>query len=75
MRITSGNAVLGGAETGGVDLVVMDDFIYSEPIAAAATIPEPATLLLIGPLLVALWIVRRNRLGAWRNLSMRRAGN
>ena len=35
VRITTGNAALanGVNETGGVDLVIMDDFIYSNPIA------------------------------------------
>ena len=62
VRITSGNALLAPNvnEGGGVDLVVMDDFIYAEPIAAAA-IPEPATLLLVAPLLAALWILRQRR--------------
>ena len=44
VRITSGNAALGAAVNdnpgGGVDLVVMDDFIYSEPV------PEPSALVL-----------------------------
>ena len=64
VRITAGNAALGASvfETGGIDLVVMDDFIYAEPIAAASTVPEPATLLLVGPLLAALWMLRRRRL-------------
>lgn len=61
VRITAGNAALGGNEGGGVDLVVMDDFIYAEP-TAVSTVPEPATLLLVGPLLAALWILRRRRL-------------
>lgn len=57
VRITSGNAALGGMEGGGIDLVVMDDFIYAEPRAA---VPEPSTLLLIaGPL--ALAALRRRR--------------
>ena len=34
VRITSGNTALGPNETGGIDLVVMDDFIYAEPRAA-----------------------------------------
>ena len=38
VRITSGNQVLGSAEIG--DLVVMDDFIYGEPVP----VPEPSTL-------------------------------
>ena len=56
VRITSGNQILGGPETG--DLVVMDDFIYAEPRA----IPEPATsmLMLMFVPLVAL-IARRTR--------------
>ena len=40
VRITSGNAALGAGVNdnpgGGVDLVVMDDFIYSEPVLAVA---------------------------------------
>lgn len=39
VRIASGNQVLGGLETQGGDLVVMDDFLYSEPSA----VPEPST--------------------------------
>ena len=63
VRITAGNAALGASvfDAGGTDLVVMDDFIYAEPIAAS-TVPEPATLLLVGPLLAALWMLRRRRL-------------
>ena len=40
VRITSGNAALGpGLTDGGIrDLVVMDDFIYGEPVTA---VPEP----------------------------------
>ncbi len=40
VRITSGNAALGAGvnETGGTDLVVMDDFIYGEPVGANTTI-------------------------------------
>ena len=44
-RITSGSTALGTGVNdnpgGGVDLVVMDDFIYSEPVA----VPEPSSLL------------------------------
>ena len=44
VRITSGNTALGAGVNdnpgGGADLVVMDDFIYSEPV------PEPSSLLL-----------------------------
>lgn len=44
VRVTSGNAALGAAvnDGGATDLVVMDDFIYSEPNA----IPEPSSLSL-----------------------------
>ncbi len=56
VRITSGNQILGGAETG--DLVVMDDFIYGEPIAV---VPEPAPygLLLAGLGIVGLVAQRK----------------
>lgn len=60
VRITSGNAALGAAVNdnpgGGVDLVVMDDFIYSEPV------PEPSTLGLCAAGLAGLLSARkRNR--------------
>ena len=58
VRITTGNAALGPNDGGGVDLVVMDDFLYGEPQA----IPEPATLMLVGSGL-ALGALNRRR---WR---------
>ncbi len=60
VRITSGNAALGPNETGGIDLVVMDDFIYAEPRAAA--IPEPSTAVLLGIALIAMVGFRRIQL-------------
>ena len=44
VRITSGNAALGPAvfETGGTDLVAMDDFIFGEPTLRGA-VPELST--------------------------------
>ena len=57
VRITSGNQVL-AAGNGAMDLVVMDDFIYGEPIAA---IPEPEVhaLMLAGLGLLAGVLRRR----------------
>jgi len=60
VRITSGNAALGPNETGNLDLVVMDDFIYGEPVAATAT-PEPGTLALFGSGLAGLMLLRHRR--------------
>lgn len=50
VRITNGNTALsaGVNDGGAVDLVVMDDFIYGEPTALAAPVPEPATFVLFG---------------------------
>lgn len=42
VRITLGNAVLGNSDGNGLDVVVNDDFIYSE------VVPEPTTLLVLG---------------------------
>lgn len=63
VRITSGrntivaNGVLGNPND---DLVVMDDFLYAEPLATA-TVPEPGAMLLVGVGLLALTAVRRLR--------------
>lgn len=47
VRIYSGNAALGGLEGGDTDLVVMDDFIFGEPIPAPGVLAlAPAALLL-----------------------------
>ncbi len=43
VRITSGNAALGPDETGTIDLVVMDDFIYGEPVSTADLTITPGT--------------------------------
>jgi len=54
VRMTSGNSSLGPNESAGVDLVVMDDFIYGEPQAA----PLPGTFLLMGTGLAGFWLRR-----------------
>ncbi len=52
VRITAGNQSLGSNsnESTVSDLVVMDDFIYGEPLAITVAIPEPGTyaLMLVG---------------------------
>lgn len=61
VRITSGRCVLPSADCGSDDVVVMDDFIYGEPVAAADRVPVPATALLLGAALAALGVARRRR--------------
>ena len=72
VRITTGNSALGPddgiIDTPNVDVVVMDDFLYSEP----QVVPEPATLLLLGTGIAALVMWRSRfrspgprRPGAW----------
>jgi PEP-CTERM motif len=60
VRITTGTAVPGAVDELDGDVVLMDDFIYSEP----AAVPEPATLLLTGMGLVGACsrAVRRRRI-------------
>lgn len=50
VRITSGNANLGGTDGTATDVVVLDDFFYSEPQA----VPEPGSLLLLASGVVGL---------------------
>jgi hypothetical protein len=62
VRITSGNTPLGPTDAPGVDVVVMDDVLYSEPRAILAAIPEPSIFALFGVGLAALAFARRRTL-------------
>ena len=64
VRITSGNTALGLTDnpTGGIDVAVMDDFLYAEP----QRVPEPAPLVL---LLFGLTLIS---LVTWRSRSRRK---
>jgi hypothetical protein len=60
VEILSGNVPLGVSESGAIDIVVMDDFLYKEP----AVVPEPSTLLLLGAATLGLgFATRRGRTG------------
>ena len=62
IRITTGtNPLAQGINdnpTAGIDLVVMDDFLYAEPVAA---VPEPASWALLSGAALALMGIRRWR--------------
>ena len=58
VRITTGNTALGPNDGGAVDVVALDDFIYSEP---QTVVPEPATLTLLGTGVAAMVVRARRR--------------
>ena len=59
VRITTGNSALGPTDSNGnpTDVVAMDDFIYSEPVA----VPEPASLMLAASALLSGLLVKKLR--------------
>jgi hypothetical protein len=62
VRITTGTTALGPSESSTVDLVVMDDFFYGEPLA----IPLPGTAALLGVGLLFVGVARLARARARR---------
>lgn len=59
VRIVSGTHGIDGSFVGLDDAVVMDDFIFAEPLALAGRIPEPSGMALVGLALAALGLTRR----------------
>jgi hypothetical protein len=61
VRITTGTSPLGPTDNPaqGVDVVVMDDFLYREP--QVLQVPEPGTLAILGSSLAAFGLLRRRR--------------
>jgi len=59
VRIVTGTTALGPSDGEGVDVVVLDDFLYSEPRLAA--VPEPSILLLLGAAVLVGFVLIRKR--------------
>lgn len=57
VRIFSGTGALGDNDTTTKDVVVMDDFLYADPVA----VPEPASLAGVGACIATILLWRRNR--------------
>ena len=67
VRIVTGTTALGPSETPGVDLVVMDDFLYAEPQAVPGPIVGaglPGLVIACGGLLA--WWRRKRKIAATR---------
>jgi hypothetical protein len=62
VRIVTGNSALGPIDGGSIDVVAMDDFLYSEPVALSTAVPEPSTLALL--VFCALALLGMRRVGA-----------
>ena len=66
VRIVSGTAALGGGVLDGpVDLAVLDDLVFGEPVGPGA-VPEPATLLLVAAGAAGFGLITRRRPSARR---------
>jgi hypothetical protein len=64
VRITAGgNTIVANGALGNPndDIVVMDDFLFAEPLLVTTTVAEPTSLVLVGLGLLALPTVRRRR--------------
>jgi len=69
VRITTGNAALGVADSANQDVVAMDDFIFAEP--QAVPLPTPLALVGVGLLAVGIGVRIRRARGVVRPYSTR----
>lgn len=61
VRIVTGNVAMGINDGGIFDVVAMDDFLYSEPVALSTAVPEPSALSLLGLCALVMLGMRRVR--------------